>query len=185
MISGLTDPLVTITAAICFLSVIAAFTDVLYGKIYNWLTLPAIMIGIGLHVSDGGSSGFLFSIAGAGLGFLILLWMFFSGIMGGGDVKLLTAFGAWGGATYVFHVALLSILLGAVFGLFQLALKGKLNHLIKKFGTYFLGLLGKVVPVQMPEIDQETRMHFGVPMGAAAIWTIFRDPLESVLRGLF
>lgn len=76
---------------------IAAATDYRDGKIYNWLTLPAILVGLafwliaGLLGSDKGITASLFALA-CGLipfGFLAL-----RGWLGGGDAKLMAAVGA-------------------------------------------------------------------------------------------
>ncbi len=75
----------------------AAITDALRGKIYNWLTLPAILAGLifwtlaGLLGADRGITASLFGLA-AGIipfGFLAL-----RGWLGGGDAKLMAAVGA-------------------------------------------------------------------------------------------
>ena len=76
---------------------IAAVTDFRCGKIYNWLTLPAMLVGLiywlvaGLLGHDKGITTALFGLA-CGLipfGFLAL-----RGWLGGGDAKLMGAVGA-------------------------------------------------------------------------------------------
>ena len=54
------------------------------------------------------------SIAGAALGFAILLPFYLAGGMGGGNVKLMAAFGALLGPSGVLLAALLSAIVGGV-----------------------------------------------------------------------
>ncbi len=82
--------------------IVASVTDVRSGKVYNWLTLPAAGIGIGLAVAfgvyhaglEGALDGLRDSVLAMVAGLLILGLVCGAGGMGWGDVKLLGAFGA-------------------------------------------------------------------------------------------
>jgi len=81
---------------------VAAVTDVRTGKVYNWLTLPSMGIGILLAVALGAYQGgqlmaldrFGDSVLAMFAGLLALGLVCGAGGMGWGDVKLLGAFGA-------------------------------------------------------------------------------------------
>jgi hypothetical protein len=96
LISGRTDLLF---GAVCGLSIGAAATDLLWGRIYNWLTAPALVFGLAVSAGLGGWSGLGDSLLGALAGLLLYGWMFWLRVLGGGDVKLLMALGAWGAAS--------------------------------------------------------------------------------------
>ncbi|HEY8342705.1 MAG TPA: A24 family peptidase [Calditerricola sp.] len=95
--------------AVCGLASVGAVWDVRTGRIPNALTFPALAAGI-LYAAFHGSLGS--SVAGAAVagGFYFLL--FAMGGMGGGDVKLGAALGAWGG----FPFAVVMLILASIAG---------------------------------------------------------------------
>ena len=73
---------------------VALYTDITQGKIYNWLTAPALGVGLLLNGVFYGTAGLLSSLGGIGIGLaLFLLSAVLGRILGGGDVKVLTALG--------------------------------------------------------------------------------------------
>jgi prepilin peptidase CpaA len=76
-------------AAIAALSAVAAITDLVRGRIYNWLTVPAFLAGIAYSAHLSGWNGALQAVLGAATGLLLYGWMFAIRMIGGGDVKLL------------------------------------------------------------------------------------------------
>lgn len=90
--------------------IIASITDIRTGKIYNKLTLPAVLVGLALRSAQfavlapdakvaAGIAGLVQAIMGCFLG-LLSLGVFKMTIMrklGGGDVKLMAALGAFVG----------------------------------------------------------------------------------------
>jgi prepilin peptidase CpaA len=92
-----------------------AIVDYTRFRIPNTVTLPFGLAGIGFYAVAAGWPGLVFSLAGLALGFILLFAPYALGGFGGGDVKLLTATGAWLGAQGVLQVFLISaILLGCV-----------------------------------------------------------------------
>ncbi len=76
------------------LVLVAAYTDIRHGKIYNALTLPAIVIGLGLNGIFGGSEGLIQSAGAAAVAFgLLIIPVALRGV-GAGDLKLMVAVGA-------------------------------------------------------------------------------------------
>lgn len=92
--------------------IIATYTDLRGGKIYNWTTLPAIIAGIALNTVTGGWQGLLLSIGGAVL--VMALFLFFGPLVGigGGDIKLMMAVGA----VIALPVSVWALLYSAVIG---------------------------------------------------------------------
>lgn len=72
------------TLAAFVIAVAFAAFDVRTGRIPNWLTVPALVLGCLL----GGPLG---TLAGGALPF----WLWSRGELGGGDVKAMAAIGAW------------------------------------------------------------------------------------------
>jgi len=103
-----------VTPAVCIalsLGVAAAVEDLLWRRVSNWLTAGGVAGGLAC-AAWGGWHGLGMAAAGTAVGFLILLPFHCWGAMGGGDVKLMAAFGALLGPSGI----LLAAGLAAVFG---------------------------------------------------------------------
>jgi prepilin peptidase CpaA len=95
------------------LGLTAIIEDLRRRKLPNWLTATGVAAGIALAVPRGWS-GLWPALAGAALGFAVLLPLFLMRGMGGGDIKLMAAFGALLGPTAVLLAAMLAAAFGAV-----------------------------------------------------------------------
>jgi len=73
---------------------VCGYTDIKRGLIYNKVTLPMIAAGICYSIY---TSQIKEALLGLALGFFILLICGLMGGVGGGDVKLAAALGAWFG----------------------------------------------------------------------------------------
>lgn len=97
---------------------LAAFTDLRHGTIPNWLTLPAMALGIFLGIA----AKFLVidRLAGLFLG-LAFLWPWYrAGGFGGGDVKLMGAVGSLGGTRLLLQSAVCTALVGGIWSALRL-----------------------------------------------------------------
>jgi prepilin peptidase CpaA len=166
------------SAAIFLLAAVASVTDVARGRIYNWLTLPLMLAALIFATVTQGWSGLAHSLLGLALGLLLYGWMFWLGVLGGGDIKLLMAFGAWGGAQYVGEVALMGILLGGLMSILMLLFQGHLVNFGKKLYRFILSLAVKELEVEMVQVNRKLTMPFGVPISVAAVWVLLGHPLE-------
>ena len=80
---------------------LAAATDLRIRRIPNYLTVPAALSGLAYHTLAPTGWGPWVSLAGFGVGFVLLLLPWLAGGGGMGDVKLLAALGAWLGTKYL------------------------------------------------------------------------------------
>ena len=95
----------------------ASATDLWKFKVYNILTLPLLLAGLCVSTVLGGWAGLGTSLLGAGLGFGFLVVFYAAGGVGAGDVKLLTAVGAWLGPELTYQVFIASALFGGLYAL--------------------------------------------------------------------
>ncbi|HUW33079.1 MAG TPA: A24 family peptidase [Planctomycetota bacterium] len=121
--------IVTRALVLFVLLIVAAFTDVAYGKIYNWLVYPAIVLGLVLGVLgqavNAGRPDVVDSAAGLAAGAALFGFFFLRGWMGGADVKLAAAIGAIGGLSF-FLVSLIYITLaGCIIAVTMLIWRGR------------------------------------------------------------
>jgi prepilin peptidase CpaA len=153
--------------------VAASVTELRRGKIYNWLTYPAILAGLAFGAVRGaveaGSAwdGFVNHAAGFGLGFGVLFLAYLLGGMGGGDVKLMGAVGAflgWGQDAAALYATFYSFLVGAALGLVLMVWRGQTRSVVRR-----LGVAIRLLPV--PGVRPDEAIPPGslqVPFGLAA-----------------
>ncbi|MFP4176699.1 MAG: A24 family peptidase [Planctomycetota bacterium] len=117
------------------LLVITVYTDLARGKIYNWATLPAIGLGVGVNfvlggVFDGGMTGanLTSSLLAMALVALLFGWPYWRGGIAAGDVKFMLAVGALGGLHRLFtpYALLYSSLIGALMAVLVFIWRGEL-----------------------------------------------------------
>lgn len=107
-----------IEIALWVLLVAALVTDLLWGKIYNALTFPFLFLGLALRFGLEGRAAGLDSLLAVAAAFALYFPFWRLKVIAAGDVKLLMAFGAWTQAMAVIQVGLISIVIGALVGLY-------------------------------------------------------------------
>jgi prepilin peptidase CpaA len=95
-------------------AIVAAQADVRTRKIPNWLTFPAVLLGLLTHLALGGREGFLASLAGMAVVLVALIPGWLLRWMGAGDVKLMAAMGAWLAYPHAVIALLASLIAGGV-----------------------------------------------------------------------
>jgi prepilin peptidase CpaA len=95
------------------IGLVAAVEDLRRRQVPNWLTAGGAAAGLA-YATRGGWHGFALAAAGVIVGFLILLPFQCCGAMGGGDVKLMAAFGALLGPAGILLAALFASIAGGV-----------------------------------------------------------------------
>ncbi|MBI4491272.1 MAG: prepilin peptidase [Chloroflexi bacterium] len=103
---------------------VALVTDLRSRRIPNWLTATTFVGGVLANLGLGGLDGGLSALAGAGLGFLVLIPFYALRGVGAGDVKLLAALGALVGPHDLVSVAVYGALVGGFMSLVVLARSG-------------------------------------------------------------
>lgn len=117
------------------LLVLAVYFDLTKNKIPNFLTFPVIVWGLASHTFVSGFEGFLISFSGFLLGAALLFIPFaFYGI-GAGDVKMLGAIGALGGANFIILVALYGGIVGGIMSIGYMIYKGRFVSIMKKLAS--------------------------------------------------
>lgn len=162
---------------------ISLYTDLTKRRIYNWITIPAFVLGLSINTWQNGLAGFKQSMLGWTIGLFILFIPFILGGIGGGDIKLLAAIGALKGPVFILQTVLLTALAGGLYILLYLiATKSLLATLKKLKQTFFLMLLamaGKKLSY-MPIMAGETKVISAyIPYGGA----IFAGTLLAFILG--
>jgi prepilin peptidase CpaA len=119
--------------------VLAAVQDWRCRRIANYLTIPLLAAGIARSMA-GGSIGLPACLLGAGVGFGLMLALFAMRAVGGGDVKLMTALGAWLGAAVTLEVFAAAGIIGMIVVLSQAIAQGRLRILLRNTTVLTLSL---------------------------------------------
>lgn len=109
------------------------YTDMTQGKVFNSITLPMIPLALLIRLVDqAGGWDFMYQgIVGATVCFVIFFIIWVIGalsakpLMGGGDVKLMTAVGALMGPQFAGMVIAYSIIIGAIMSIYVLFRHGE------------------------------------------------------------
>ena len=157
--------------------VAAAIFDLRRGTVYNGLTYPAILVGLVLGALEGAAAGsakdeFLNHVLGFGFGFGVLFIAYLMGGMGGGDVKLMAAVGAFLGwhdwATV--HAMFYSFLVGAAVGLIVLVWKGQVRQSVRRL-LRALRILPLPTATMNDAVPVSTlRVPFGFAVCVGTLW---------------
>jgi prepilin peptidase CpaA len=113
----------------------ACVTDIQSRRIPNWLTFGAAAAALVFHTVSRGGGGFVFATTGWFVGALIMFLPFALRGLGGGDVKLVAALGAWLGPGNALWVGLYAGVAGFRYvagggGVFRLPADGIAQHLV-------------------------------------------------------
>ncbi|MGI8643139.1 MAG: A24 family peptidase [Thermomicrobiales bacterium] len=141
---------------------IAVVTDLRRRRIYNVLTMPAMLAGLALNTVMDGFSGLGWALAGFGLGAALFFIPVALGGMGAGDLKLLAALGAIGGPGFVFWCAIYTSIVGGALGVAMLLSR---RQFIPVFGPMVLSVTLK----QMPRATSNIRLPYAVPIAVGAV----------------
>jgi prepilin peptidase CpaA len=95
----------------------AVIDDLARRQISNWICMAALAGGLGWQAGQYGWTGLAYGIGGAAAGFAVFLVFYLLGGMGGGDVKLMTGFGALLGASRLVEAALWTAGVGGILAL--------------------------------------------------------------------
>ena len=166
-----------IPSAVVAISLIACVTDLRSARIPNVLTLGAALAGLGAHIALEGASGALTSGGGWLTGLIVFLPFFALGGMGGGDVKLLAALGAWLGAYDTLYLALYSGVAGGVLAIAVAFARGYLRvaltnvlEMLRFWRTAGL----RPVPNFTLDTPHAPRLAYAVPMFLGVVVTLWR-----------
>lgn len=159
--------------------VVAAVTDIRTGKVYNWLTYPAIVVGLLYWLVVGwlgAPVGIAEALIGLAAGLIPFTIIFALGGLGGGDVKLMAAVGAVSASwEVVLGAAFYGLLLAAMYAVVLMIRKGLVKRTLSRiFGAALLAS-SRV----KTKLDEETPR---VPFAAAVAFGGIIAGLEQMLN---
>jgi prepilin peptidase CpaA len=152
------------------LALIAGWTDLRSRRIPNWLTVPALAIGLVLNVVVSGWSGFKTALIGAVLGLVLLLPFVLLRSLGAGDWKLAGALGAFVGRELLIDLLLGSVFVAGVMALVLVIYRGRVRQTARNIGHILVSLVTFRLPGHAVSLDNPDALK--VPYGVALAATV-------------
>ena len=149
----------------------AAYLDVRYQRIPNWLTMPLIVLGLGLNGFGRGGEGLVDAGTGFVVGFGALGCLALLSGMGMGDVKLMGGVGAVVGFPHIVSVLLLTAIAGGVEGLVVTIWTGRLGVVLKRL-PIVLRLRSAGSGEGSGSAGEPILIPYGVAITAGTLWSL-------------
>lgn len=162
--------------AVIALGIAASAIDWTTRRIPNALTFGAAAAGLAFAAATGGIDAFLWSGAGLAVGLVLFLPLFALRAMGGGDVKLLAAFGAWLGPALVCWVAVYGAIAGGLLAVPLIAWRGRLRAtMVNLWGLVTHWRVAGLKPHPVVTLDNPAavRMPYALPISLGALATLW------------
>ncbi len=152
---------------------ISLVTDIKERKILNIVLFPAMLIAFVYWFFTQGFNGLWSSLAGFGLGLVLLLIPYLMGGMGAGDVKLMATVGAIKGSTFVFYAFLYTAIVGGIIALIILIWQQKWHRRVKDVILWlWLKRKGIDYPMIWPKKEGAILYPYGVAIVLGSFITV-------------
>jgi prepilin peptidase CpaA len=152
-------------------AVVAGGIDWRWRRIPNWLTVPTLLLGIGVNWFAMGWAGAKESLLGAGLGLGLLLPFVLIRSLGAGDWKLAGALGAFLGPSRLITVLLGTILVAGLMAVLLIIWKKRVRQTLRNLSHLLAALFTLHLPGQEVSLDnpESSKIPFGVAMAVAVV----------------
>jgi prepilin peptidase CpaA len=162
-------------------AMIAGWTDWRTRRIPNWLTVPALFLGIAVNTLALGWAGAKEALLGAGLGLGLLLPFVLLRSLGGGDWKLVGAVGAFLGPSRLIAVLVITILTAALMAIVVIVWKKRIGQTLRNLGHLLASLLTLHLPGPGLSLDNpdSLKVPFGVAVAVAVVLYTVRQAWVS------
>jgi prepilin peptidase CpaA len=154
----------------------AAFYDLRWRRIPNWLVLAGVLLGFGLNgfLSGAPLRGLLQALLGFGLASLVYFPLYVIRAMGAGDVKLMMAVGSLVGWRAWLLIFVLTAVVGGITALIVILLRGRVRQTAGNVVLLLMNLAHLQAPHSAAEqLDVRSSKGLRLPHGAAiALGTI-------------
>lgn len=163
----------TLSSAAFAIGIFGGVHDLLTRRIPNWLTLPAMALGLVAQLWLGSAAGLLDGFFGLALGFLLFFPIYASGHMGAGDVKLQMAVGAWMGWKLCLYVAFGAVFVGGIYALLEVIFRGRFSIVFRNGYSFLRSLLVPGLEVEKLKVDEKRKFAFGICIAGAVAGVIY------------
>ena len=158
------------------IAAVACVIDLKDRRIPNWLTFSAAAGAVAYHLTVNGLSGLGFAAAGWLVGVAIFFLPFFLRGLGGGDIKLIGALGAWLGPLDIVWLSLYTGAAGGVLALIVSFAHGYLRQALQNIWLLLMHLrIEGLRPLPELTIHHGTgpKLAYGAAIFAGAMVTVW------------
>ena len=160
--------------ALAGLIIVTSYTDLKYQKIYNKHTIPSFIFGITISAISNFPNTLINVLLASLIAFLVFFIMFTMGVMGGGDVKLVTAIGALIGYPIIVDALFWSIICGGVYATVNLIWHRELFQVLKQVIVFLLTLFTWKIKMP-PNAGNSRKIPYGICISSGTVISlIFR-----------
>jgi prepilin peptidase CpaA len=154
-------------------ALVGAVIDVRSGRIPNRLTYTALLAALLLRTALVGLSGLKSGAIGMLVAGGLFLLLYILGAMGGGDMKLMAAVGAWVGSAQVMRLILAAALAGGVLAIGRIIFRNMMGQTLRNImQLIYYRLTSGLQP--HPELNVQSSGSQRVPYGVAiAVGALF------------
>jgi prepilin peptidase CpaA len=170
-----------ILAGMVLLAFLAGVTDLLRRRIPNWLTVPALAVGVAANTFFGGWSGLKTSLLGALVGLGLLLPFVLLRSLPAGERKLAGALGAFTGPALLVDLLLLSVFVAGMMAVMLIIYKGRVREALRNIGHILISLVTFQLPGHRVSLDNPDSLK--VPYGVALALSVLLYGAAQI-RGL-
>ena len=156
----------TIWLFVLSIALLAGWVDFSTRKIPNWVTVPAILLGIGIHTVAAGWPGAKASLEGAGLALGLLLPFVLMRGLGAGDWKLMGAVGAFLGPLLFLFVLVGSLLVSGLMAIVAIYRTQRIGETLRNLWVLVRGFFSFGLRAN-PKISLDNPALLKVPFGVA------------------
>ncbi len=145
---------------------LGAITDIRTARIPNQLTYTALLLALPLRAAFLGLQGLKEGAIGLLVAGGLFLFLYVLRAMGGGDMKLMAAVGAWVGSRHVMTLILASALAGGVLAIGRIIFRNAVGQTVRN--TMFLMIYRFTSGLQPhPEMNVDNSSSQRLPYGVA------------------
>ncbi|HWR35682.1 MAG TPA: prepilin peptidase [Clostridia bacterium] len=156
------------------IGITGAFADIRTRRIPNALTYTGMIAGIAVHTVMQGWSGLASALLGGLIAGGIFLVFFLLRVMGGGDLKLMTAIGCFAGPQNSLRAVLATAIAGGVIAIGYAIFRGRLRKMFSNMGDLirFHAVAGAAVhPTLNLSNPEAMRFPYGTAIAAGALYS--------------